>query len=290
MIKSSHGRLPQFIIIGSPKAGSTTLYNYFSRHKKIFMCTPKEPNYFSHQNVYSRGLEWYKKLFTEAKSDHICGEASTTYSRWPEFGDVPDRIARVVPEAKMIYIMRNPIDRAYSHYGHHMRRGVTMTFEEALERNPVYVNVSLYMMQIKQYLRFFKPEAFKFLLLDDLIEFPNESLQEVQNFLGLIVQNLLHDGKVHANRGGSEHFLWFEIMRAISAHPPLLKVKDSIPTIVRKVMFSVLKRSPIGRGIMNSYQLPLMKNETRHRLLDMFLKPNEELAAFLGIDLSMWSI
>lgn len=289
MIKTSPGRLPQFIIIGSPKAGSTTLHNYLSRHKNIFMCTPKEPNYFSHQDVYSRGLEWYKKLFAEAKSDQICGEASTTYSRYPQFRDVANRIAIVAPEAKIIYIMRNPIERAYSHYGHHMRSGVIMTFEEALERDPVYVNVSLYMMQIKQYLRFFKTEAFKFLLIDDLIEFPNETLHEVQNFLGLNVQNLLHDGKIHANRGGPEFFLWFEMMRAISAHPLLLKVKDSIPPIVRKMLFSVLKRSPVGQRRINSHQLPPMKKDTRHRLLDMFLKPNEELAAFLGRDLSMWS-
>ena len=132
------------------------------------MCTPKEPHFFSHPDVYSRGLSWYKNLFADAKSDQICGEASTTYSRWPQFADVAYRLAQVVPKAKLIYIIRNPVDRSYSHYGHHMRAGVTMTFEEALKRDKVYVNVSLYMMQIQQWLRFFKQEDFYFLLLDDL--------------------------------------------------------------------------------------------------------------------------
>ena len=289
MDQTSDGRLPQFVVVGAAKAVSTTLHHYLCKHPNIFMCTPKEPHFFSHPDVYSQGLPWYKNLFAGAKRDQICGEASTTYTRWPQFGDVASRLAQVVPKVKLIYILRNPVYRAYSHYGHDMRPGVTMSFEEALQRYPVYVNVSLYMSQIHRYLRFFKRDAFHFLLLEDLQEAPVQVLQGVQSFLGLDIQNLVgKDAELRANVGGAGHYLWFEMMSVIEAHPILLNVKRLIPESIRKLMFSGLKRSPIGQRVMDSYQLPPMKKETRQRLLDVFQKPNEELASFLSRDLSIW--
>ncbi len=154
---------------------------------------------------------------------------------------------------------------------------------------PVYVNVSLYMSQIHRYLRFFKRDAFHFLLLEDLQEAPVQVLQGVQSFLGLDIQNLVgKDAELRANVGGAGHYLWFEMMSVIEAHPILLNVKRLIPESIRKLMFSGLKRSPIGQRVMDSYQLPPMKKETRQRLLDVFQKPNEELASFLSRDLSIW--
>jgi CRISPR-associated endonuclease Cas1 subtype I-B len=87
----------------------------------------------STDEVYQRGETWYRSLFRHAGTDQLCGESSTCYSRWPHFGDVAGRIARDLPNVKLIYIMRHPVDRAYSHYAHNMQWGVTMSFEEALE-------------------------------------------------------------------------------------------------------------------------------------------------------------
>lgn len=287
--KTSFGRLPEFIIIGAQKSGTTTLHKYLCLHPDIYMCPIKEPHFFSYSKVRSRGISWYKQLFRGAKSNQICGEASSTYSQWPNYGDVVSRIAQVVPEAKLIYIMRNPVDRAYSAYSHQMRAGVTMTFEEALEHKSEYVDLGHYMIQIKQYLKLFKPEAFKFLLLDDLQNNPNKVLQEIQDFLGVNICNLLHKGEVWENKAGAENYLWFRIMGVINKSSVLMRVKNFIPPNIRRKIFSGISCLPISRKVMNSYQLPPMKPETRERLLDVFQKPNDELSAFLGRDISLWS-
>src|SRR5690242_14831106 len=82
------GRLPDFVVIGGMKCGSTTLFEYLCRHPDVFMCTPKEPGYFSREKVMARGEAWYRSLFADAKPTQLCGEASTCYTRWPHFGDV----------------------------------------------------------------------------------------------------------------------------------------------------------------------------------------------------------
>ena len=76
-------RLPDFFIIGSAKSGTTTLYRYLCRHPNIFMSTPKEMSFFSKDKEYERGVEWYASLFADASENQLCGEASTTYTRWP---------------------------------------------------------------------------------------------------------------------------------------------------------------------------------------------------------------
>jgi hypothetical protein len=127
------GRFPDFLIIGSAKSGTTTLYECLQRHPNIFLPALKEPQFFSKNSVFEQGAAWYKALFAQAEDSQICGEASTTYTRWPHTPDVPRRIMNLLPNPKFIYLMRNPVERAYSHYCHHMRFEVTMTFEEALQ-------------------------------------------------------------------------------------------------------------------------------------------------------------
>ena len=114
------GRLPDFMLIGAMKSGTTTLHAYLSRHPGLFLCTPKEPGFFSRDERYARGLDWYRELFTDAQPEQLCGEASTCYSRWPHFENAAPRIAADVPGAKLLYITRDPVERAYSHYRHLM--------------------------------------------------------------------------------------------------------------------------------------------------------------------------
>ena len=108
-------RLPNFFIIGAAKSGTSSLFEYLCRHPEIYIPKIKETEYFSKPSVYNKGEEWYKKLFDEAKKDQLCGDASTTYSRWPHTLDAPKLIAKSVPAANFIYNMRHPVERAYSH-------------------------------------------------------------------------------------------------------------------------------------------------------------------------------
>ena len=281
-------RYPDFLILGAAKCGTTSLHTYLQRHPRIFLPDLKEPAFFSDDRVYSRGLDWYTSLFAPAPEGGLCGEASTTYTRWPHTADAADRIARVLPSARFVYIMRHPVDRAFSHYTHHMRNQVTMTFEEALERDSIYVDCGLYMKQIERYLRFFPPEAFLFLMADDLRRDPDAVVARICQFMEIEPMNLAAQGTVHANTGGSDYFIRTRTTRRLRALPGISRVADALPASWRQGAFELIRRSPIGRRLRRTHSLPPMKPETRCALLQRFAPANAELASFLGCDLGAW--
>ncbi|MBC7173545.1 MAG: sulfotransferase domain-containing protein, partial [Polyangiaceae bacterium] len=102
-MRSSPGRLPDFLIIGAAKSGTTTLFRYLINHSRVFDLAEKEPCFFDAEVNWGRGLDWYRNLFVGARDDQLCGEASTNYTRYPQVPGVPERIKRVVPDAKLIY-------------------------------------------------------------------------------------------------------------------------------------------------------------------------------------------
>lgn len=281
--------LPGFLIIGAAKCGTTTLYQYLARHPSIFMPEAKEPQFFSDGAVYHRGEAWYRSLFSAARDDQICGEASTTYTRWPHTDDAAPRIARLLPDVRLIYLMRHPVERAYSHYAHHMRFGVTMTFEEALEDSSVYVDCSMYMRQIERYLRYFPRDRILPILLSDLKTSSGGVLADVQGFLGIPPLDLVDDEEIFANVTGPDHFIRKRTTLRLRRIPGGSTVAELVPAAWRKQLFGVIKRSPVGRRIARQYRLPPMLPDTRRRLLVLFRKPNAELVDFLGRDLSEWS-
>ena len=285
----STSRYPDFLIIGAARSGTTTLATLLAAHPEIFMCDPKEPFFFSHQDVYVRGTNWYCHLFAHCRKDQICGEASTSYSVWPECGDVASRIAKTMPRVKLIYILRHPVDRAYSHYDYDLTRlGKHWTFEEALARNRSLVYASLYMQQIRQYLSLFDRSRLLCLLLEDLKANPEETLSRVWQFLGVAQRY----GAEHllSENSADEHFVRVQTTQKLRALPGVSFLADRVPKAWRDSVFRQFKRSPIYRLITRQHNLAPMLPETREWLLQRFAQPNRELAEFLQRDLSGWSI
>jgi hypothetical protein len=283
--------LPDFIIIGAAKSGTTSLHQYLHRHPQVFMSKLKEPEFFSDNSVFAKGISWYSSLFEDAQESQVCGESSTTYSRWPHTADAASRIAQTLPDVKLIYIMRHPVDRAYSHYAHHMRGGVTMTFEEALERDSIYVDCSMYMYQITRYLRYFRRESFLFLMSDDLRRDASRVLTDIQGFLGLRVMDITSNDLININVGGSDFAVCNWIVLKLQhimprVFPIMVKI---IPKEWRNKILHWLNISLWGRRLNNDLKLQAMRPETRINLIQRFEKPNKELSAFLDLDLSHWS-
>ena len=127
------GTLPDFVIIGAAKAGTTSLYDLLTRHPHVECAALKELNYFD--DDFEKGIEWYKSHFPSPRwkdgRRSITGEASPRYLFHPS---VPERMAKVVPQARLIVLLRNPVDRAYSHYQHRVRTArENLRFEEVVE-------------------------------------------------------------------------------------------------------------------------------------------------------------
>ena len=155
------GRLPDFLIIGAAKSGTSSIYNFLRRHPGLHCSDPGEPEFFSHDEVWEKGFDWYTDLFAEAGDEQICLEKSTAYTRWPEFPEAAPRIAKHLLHARFIYIIRHPVDRAYSHYVHRVSRELPEfaavdnpppTFEDHVPHDPICLNGSEYLDQIERYL------------------------------------------------------------------------------------------------------------------------------------------
>lgn len=176
--------LPHFIIIGAMKSGTTSLYHYLATHPDVAPSSIKEPAFFIRSKNYSRGLSWYESLFDEDASYGI--EASTSYTKRHIFPGVPARMHSVLPNAKLIYLLRDPIERVVSHYVHTYAYGrEDRPFSQAIRENEHYVNTSRYYYQLQPYLSFYSREQLLLAKSEELGEATAETVCEVFRFLGL---------------------------------------------------------------------------------------------------------
>jgi hypothetical protein len=180
---------PDLIVIGAMKAGTTSLHNYLDAHPDIAMSAVKETHFFSNPKYWSKGIAWYESHFNEPAK--LRGETSTTYAVYPKIPDVPRRMSSLVPDAKLIYLVRDPVDRFLSHYVHFAALGLERRpFGEVVEAvrlgDPMpYLFQSLYYSQIERYLEFFKADQILILATETLQQRREVALGAICGFLGL---------------------------------------------------------------------------------------------------------
>ena len=298
----STGRMPDFLIIGAMKSGSTSLFTLLGGHPQIFLPRWKELQYFSRDYRFNLGEKWYRDHFADAGKDQLLGEASTCYTRWPHYPDAAERIAERLPNVRLIYLMRHPVERAYSHYGHIMQERMTgkigsiLTFEETLEEEKEIIDASLYMMQIERYLPLFGREQMLFLTLDELKSSPLDLLQRVQEFLGVnpIDLTALKEGKV--NQWG-DSVIWMrmsQFFQGIKRVPGLSTVLHVLPKDVRMnlrdAVFESKKLKFLFKARLKEKKKMLspLTTQTRKRLLRQFEEPTKRLEEYLGLKLVEW--
>ena len=178
-------RLPDFLVIGAVKCGTTSLASYLGAHESIFMASPKELRFFSHD--WDRGLAWYASKFEKASSDALVGEASPQYTQAPFLGGVPDRVASVIPAARLVYLVRDPMDQMRSFYRHRMFKGreKAPTLDIALTESPLYLAAASYGFQASLYLERFAPEQLLIIDNADLSAKRSETVNRILSFLGI---------------------------------------------------------------------------------------------------------
>lgn len=203
--------LPHFIIIGAQKAGTTSLFYYLSQHPQIIPSIEKEVHFFDgglnpFVDNYEKGQQWYRAHFPLPQivgNDFVTGEASPLYMFNPI---APSRIANLIPQVKMIAILRNPTERAISGYFHEKRRGrEPLPIMEALQeednrmkpilqnqdfKNKNFIHFSyksrgLYKEQIERYLKYFSREQILIISSEDFFKEPEINISKVCDFLGI---------------------------------------------------------------------------------------------------------
>ncbi|MBA3690835.1 MAG: sulfotransferase [Actinobacteria bacterium] len=151
---SAEPTLPNFLVIGAMKAGTTSLYHYLRDHPQVFMPETKEVNFFNPLRNWRRGVGWYEDQFCAAPEGAIAvGEASTSYTKFPWIQGVPERIAAVLGDVRLIYVVRHPVERMRSQYLHHLATGQEWRpIAEAFVQESMYLNISRYAFQLDQFL------------------------------------------------------------------------------------------------------------------------------------------
>ena len=178
---------PNLIVIGAAKCGTTSLHRYLDAHPAIAMSKEKELSFFVEEKNWSRGFAWYEGQFDS--NAPVRGESSTTYSAFPLWRGVPERIAQVVPDAKLVYCVRDPIERIVSHYAHRTVNWPEMgTLEETLADAHLrewLVTPSRYWLQLEQYLAHFPADRILVLDSDELRASTQTALARVFDFVGV---------------------------------------------------------------------------------------------------------
>jgi hypothetical protein len=176
--------LPTFLVIGAMKAGTTSLAAYLQSHPDVFITNPKEPNFFGAN--WNRGLRWYQNLFGPAASSEALGEASTDYTKAPQVSGVPGRIASVVPQARLIYLVRDPIERIQSMYTELTSRGLEQRpLNEAVVEDTRYLDWSRYGYQLDQFLAHFERGQILVVCAEELRENRNHVIRTILGFIGV---------------------------------------------------------------------------------------------------------
>ncbi|NET57414.1 MAG: sulfotransferase [Symploca sp. SIO2E6] len=177
---------PNFLIIGAMKCATTLLHDQLALQSGIFMSELKEPNFFSNDEQYSKGMEWYLSHFQPVDiNDYLWGESSTHYTKLPTYPQTIERIQKHLPDVKLIYVMRHPIDRLISQYAHEWTMRVISTeINQAITKHPELIDYSRYSMQLKPYFKAFGQERVLPVFFERLLSQPQAELERVCRFLG----------------------------------------------------------------------------------------------------------
>jgi len=251
---------PNFIIIGAMKAATTSLYTYIKQHPDIFMTKVKEPMFFNNfqkENNYNilgskskkpTTLEEYLAMFKDAKNEKAIGEASPAYIYNEK---APHLIKEHLPDVKIIAILRQPTDRAYSNFLHTKRadRENVNSFEQAIkiekERisdnwSPLYhyIQKGFYSVQLKRYYNLFPKENIKVYLFEDVVKTPKETLKDIFKFLN-VDENIEIDVSKKSNVSGTPKGILGFILKKMRYYNlmPKFAISDYLPTFIISLLF-----------------------------------------------------
>lgn len=267
--------LPNFLCIGASKCGTTTLYDILAQHPALFLPKKKEIKYFNVEENFGKGINWYKDFFEGANEKRV-GEFTPGYL----YTDgCAERIVKSIgKDVKLIAILRNPIDRAISHYNHNVRGGGEhIPFRKAIEgeeqrlkesenirRIYSYLDRGRYAKQFKEFLKYFNKDQFLILSFEnDLLNGKEEMMEKINTFLEIDSVNI--DYELHSN-DSQDNYLYSNTKRFIK-------------NIIRISTFQKL---------LISKPIKIEQKEKQELMLKYFKNESEALNELFGVDFNYW--
>jgi hypothetical protein len=271
------GTLPTFMLIGAQKSGTTSMNLYLRSHPEV--CLPASPVYYYDRN-FDKGVDWYRSQFQPSDLHRAIGDGTPEYLY---IEPVAERMAALVPRAKLIAVLRNPVDRAYSHYWHNRtRQREPLEFADALAAEPkrltdsdlvhaaryAYFDRGCYVKQLDRFRQLFGRDRLHVLLTDDLREDRSRAMRQVYEFIGVDAAFVASDLTRERNQ--------FVTFRSARLRKPIRR----LPVPLRRVAMRLNAKN-------TGY--PPMAAPTRAELLERYQEHNSALAKWLDRDLDHWN-
>lgn len=273
-------RLPDFVVIGAMKSATTSLYRWLDEQPEVFMAHPKDSGALAGE--WSVALRWYAERFADAGPDQLLGEASVSYTDPRHSPIVADRMARSMKDVRLVYVLRQPVDRIRSHYRHEVqrRREHRPLLEAIAEPGNPYVAQSCYFACLEPYIERFPREQILVVRFEDLVRPDGSAWSQALAFLSLS-DRPVPEG---AHNVSSEKARWTRAMAwAHRNHVITLKQVSRLPKPVRRLGRAVFAREQDGRdGGPDASRAEIPFERTRPVWEDM-----ARLESWLG--LSLWS-
>ncbi len=288
--------LPNFLIVGAEKSGTTWLYSRLRRHFDIYMPGVKELHYFNKNNsnleqpannFESQGLEWYASHFQDADTESAVGEATPMYLCDVE---APARIQSTLPNVKLIACLRNPVDRAYSHYW--MARGKAHTsrsFEKVVDQKESrFIERGCYGKQLDRYLDYFNREQLLILIHEEVFSSPSDALNQICSFLGVEDTYYQDQSWITEDVHSSSTERSILLHRAIGTIATWMRGQEGL-----RQFLDLLKKSEIAHWIKQANKKPRdypeMPANLRDRLVDYYRPTVKHVEQMLGRPISVWT-
>ncbi len=279
-----------FIIIGAMKCGTTTLARIFQNDPSVGFCLGKEAHFFSHTSDWNRELSTYHKKFPD-EPKKIFGEASPTYTGYPHYNlDTAKKIHQYNPKVKLIYMMRDPIERIISHYMHsYARNQIKFDLQHLVMKDRMHIDMSRYYFQLKPFLRLFPKEQFHFIVLEEFLKDPQKSRQEVYEFLGLKQIDVEENGAIpHSNpsvgkkrRSKKLDFIFHYIYGNSTGK----RIRNLTPAFMRRGFNNM-----VDRFFSRQFDDKPVLNEEWKKMLALYLQEDvDQIEQILGRKLNIWS-
>ncbi|MBA2763605.1 MAG: sulfotransferase [Thermoleophilaceae bacterium] len=264
---------PNLIVIGAQKCGTSALHYYLRQHPEIAMSKPKELNFFIEKRNWGQGVDWYSGHWEG--SEPVRGEASPNYTAHPHFAGVPEKMHSVVPDAKLIFLVRDPVSRMVSQYVHNYtkraeHRDIATTL---LDESKTYLHRSRYMFQVEQFLPYFPRESFLILDSGDLRDDRMATLARIFRFLGVADDFTSKKYKEEKHRTADK-----ERLSRFGAW--------SLNNLPRPLYNRMRRRLPLGKPV----DRPVIEDSLQTELVERLKPDADRFREFSGESFENWSV
>jgi hypothetical protein len=275
--------LPNLVVIGAKKAATTSLYHYLASHPDIWMSPEKELDFFVAERNWRRGTDWYRRHFNADAA--VRGEASPYYTSLPTHRGVAERMAGVTPDARLVYLVRDPVERLVSHYTMAIATGRdhrSLADAVADTEHSVYVAQGRYWMQLGPYLRHFAPERVLVVDQHTLRHDRAAQLRRIFEFLGV-------DPGFSSPAFDELHFTAMTRRRRKPVAKTVLWLDR---TLGQARSYNARRRAPSWLRAMLTVPIEptILEPELRARLEEVYAPDAASLRAFTGLPLDTWSV